>query len=35
MLKVLKQDYRDWIAAGGTPPIYGNVPPPLATNPPQ
>jgi hypothetical protein len=22
-LRYLKQAYRDWIAAGGTPPIYG------------
>ena len=24
-LKLQKQVYRDWIAAGGTPPIYGNT----------
>jgi hypothetical protein len=23
VLRVQKQDYRDWIAATGTPPIYG------------
>lgn len=27
ILKILKNAYNGWIAAGGTPPIYGNTPP--------
>lgn len=35
VLLVLKTTYNNWIAAGGTPPIYGNVAPPAFISPPQ
>jgi hypothetical protein len=35
LLKVLQNTYDQWIAAGGTPPIYGPVAPPIFIYPPQ
>lgn len=34
-LLVLGQRYDDWIAAGGTPPLFGLVSPPAFISPPQ